>query len=38
MNVALQPARAAGAAVIVDKFKDSIVLDAVIQWPGGTLL
>jgi hypothetical protein len=38
MNVAQKSARAAGAAVLVDKFKDSIVLDAAIQWPSGTLL
>ncbi|HUA79646.1 MAG TPA: glyoxalase [Dyella sp.] len=35
MDVALKQARAAGAEVIVDKFKDPIGFDAVIQWPGG---
>ena len=35
MDKALQAARAAGAEVIVDKFKDPIGFDAVIQWPGG---
>lgn len=35
MDQALKLARAAGAEVIVDKFKDPIGLDAVIQWPGG---
>lgn len=35
MDEALKQARAAGAEVIVDKFKDPIGLDAVIQWPGG---
>ena len=35
MDEALKQARAAGAEVIVDKFKDPIGYDAVIQWPGG---
>ena len=35
MDRALREARAAGAEVIVDKFKDPIGYDAVIQWPGG---
>lgn len=35
MDEAIKQARAAGAEVIVDKFKDPIGLDAVIQWPGG---
>ena len=35
MDQALKAARAAGAAVIVDKFKDPIGYDAVVQWPGG---
>lgn len=35
MDQALKEARAAGAEVIVQKFKDPIGMDAVIQWPGG---
>lgn len=35
MDEAIKEARAAGAEVIVDKFKDPIGLDTVIQWPGG---
>ena len=35
MDQALKAARAAGAEVIVAKFKDAIGYDAVIQWPGG---
>jgi predicted enzyme related to lactoylglutathione lyase len=35
MDKALAAARAAGAEVIVDKFRDPIGLDAVIQWTGG---
>jgi predicted enzyme related to lactoylglutathione lyase len=35
MDQALAAARAAGAEVVVEKFKDPIGLDAVIQWPGG---
>jgi predicted enzyme related to lactoylglutathione lyase len=32
---AIKAARAAGAGVIVEPFKDPIGIDAVIQWPGG---
>jgi hypothetical protein len=35
MDAALQAARRAGAAVVVDKFKDAIGYDAIIEWPGG---
>ena len=35
MDQAIKQARAAGAEVIVDKFKDPIGFDTVIQWPGG---
>jgi predicted enzyme related to lactoylglutathione lyase len=35
MDKALAAARAAGAEVIVDKFKDPVGYDAVIQFPGG---
>jgi predicted enzyme related to lactoylglutathione lyase len=35
MDHALKSARAAGAEVIVEPFKDPIGIDAVIQWPGG---
>lgn len=35
LDQAIKDARASGAAVIVDKFKDPIGYDAVIQWPGG---
>lgn len=35
MDAAIKAARAAGAEVIVEPFKDPIGLDAVIQWPGG---
>ncbi|MET0225317.1 MAG: glyoxalase [Dokdonella sp.] len=35
MDQALRDARAAGAEVLVDTFKDAIGCDAVIQWPGG---
>jgi hypothetical protein len=35
MDQALKTARAAGAEVIVEPFKDPIGIDAVIQWPGG---
>jgi hypothetical protein len=35
MDKALAAARASGAEVIVDKFKDPIGYDAVIQFPGG---
>jgi predicted enzyme related to lactoylglutathione lyase len=35
MERAIGAARAAGAEVIVEPFKDPIGIDAVIQWPGG---
>jgi predicted enzyme related to lactoylglutathione lyase len=35
MDQAIRDARAAGAEVIVEPFKDPIGKDAVIQWPGG---
>ena len=35
MGAAIKAARAAGAEVIVEPFKDPIGTDAVIQWPGG---
>jgi predicted enzyme related to lactoylglutathione lyase len=35
MDQALKAARAAGAEVIVEPYKDPIGIDAVIQWPGG---
>jgi len=35
MDVAIRDARAAGADVIVEPFKDPIGRDAVILWPGG---
>lgn len=35
MDKAVTAARAAGAEVIVEPFKDPIGVDAVIQWPGG---
>jgi predicted enzyme related to lactoylglutathione lyase len=35
MDQALRAARAAGAEVIVEPFKDPIGIDSVIQWPGG---
>jgi predicted enzyme related to lactoylglutathione lyase len=35
LDRAIKDARSAGAEVIVEKFKDPIGLDAVIQWPGG---
>ncbi len=35
MDYAIKAARAAGAEVIVEPFKDPIGVDAVIQWPGG---
>jgi predicted enzyme related to lactoylglutathione lyase len=35
MDRAIKAARAAGAEVVVEPFKDPIGLDAVIQWPGG---
>jgi hypothetical protein len=35
MDRAIKAARAAGADVIVEPFKDPIGMDALIQWPGG---
>jgi predicted enzyme related to lactoylglutathione lyase len=35
MDAAIREARAAGAEVIVEPFKDPIGRDAVVQWPGG---
>jgi hypothetical protein len=35
MDQAIGAARAAGANVVVDPFKDSIGIDAIIEWPGG---
>jgi predicted enzyme related to lactoylglutathione lyase len=35
MDQAIKAARAAGAEVLVEPFKDPIGLDAVIAWPGG---
>jgi predicted enzyme related to lactoylglutathione lyase len=35
MNAAVKAARATGAEIIVEPFKDPIGMDAVIQWPGG---
>lgn len=35
MEEAIKAARAAGAEVIVEPYKDPIGIDAVIQWPGG---
>jgi predicted enzyme related to lactoylglutathione lyase len=35
MDQAIKQARAAGAEVVVEPFKDPIGMDAVIQWPGG---
>jgi predicted enzyme related to lactoylglutathione lyase len=35
MDQALNAARATGAEVIVEPFKDPVGIDAVIQWPGG---
>jgi predicted enzyme related to lactoylglutathione lyase len=35
MDQALKAARAAGAEVIVEPFKDPIGVDAILQWPGG---
>jgi predicted enzyme related to lactoylglutathione lyase len=35
MDKAIKAARAAGAEVVVEPFKDPIGIDAVIQWPGG---
>src|SRR5277367_2416155 len=38
MDQAIRDARAAGAEVIVEPFKDPIGRDAVIQWPGGVMM
>jgi predicted enzyme related to lactoylglutathione lyase len=35
MDQAIRAARAAGAEVMVEPFKDPIGIDSVIQWPGG---
>jgi len=35
MDMAIRAARAAGAEVIVEPWKDPIGVDAIIQWPGG---
>lgn len=35
MDQAIKAARAAGAEVVIEPFKDPIGRDAVIQWPGG---
>jgi len=35
MKAATAAARASGAEIIVEPFKDAIGLDAVVQWPGG---
>jgi len=35
MDQAIKAARAAGAEVVVEPFKDAIGMDAVIEWPGG---
>jgi predicted enzyme related to lactoylglutathione lyase len=35
MDQAIRAARAAGAEIIVEPFKDPIGIDSVIQWPGG---
>jgi hypothetical protein len=35
MDRALKAARAAGAEVLVEPYKDPIGVDAIIQWPGG---
>ncbi len=35
MDQALKTARAAGAEVIVEPYKDPIGVDAILQWPGG---
>ncbi len=38
MDQAIKAARAAGAEVLVEPFKDPIGLDAVIAWPGGVVM
>jgi hypothetical protein len=35
MNQAVAAARAAGASILVEPFKDPIGIDAVVEWPGG---
>jgi hypothetical protein len=35
LDLAIEAARRAGAAVVVAPFRDPVGLDAVIQWPGG---
>jgi predicted enzyme related to lactoylglutathione lyase len=35
MNQAIAAARAAGASILVEPFKDPIGMDAVVEWPGG---
>jgi hypothetical protein len=35
MNQAIAAARAAGASILVEPFKDPIGIDAVVEWPGG---
>jgi hypothetical protein len=35
MNLAIGAARAAGASILVEPFKDPIGMDAVVEWPGG---
>ena len=35
LDAAIEPARAAGADVLVEPFSDPIGRDAIIQWPGG---
>ncbi len=38
MDAAIAAARASGAAVVVEPFKDPIGRDAIIEWPGGVLM
>ena len=35
MNQAIAAARAAGASILVEPFKDPIGMDAIVEWPGG---
>ncbi|HWY15231.1 MAG TPA: hypothetical protein VNX86_08880 [Rhizomicrobium sp.] len=35
MKVAISAARASGAEIVVEPFRDALGLDAVVQWPGG---
>src|ERR1700735_1512113 len=35
MNQAILAARAAGASILVEPFKDPVGIDAVVEWPGG---